>query len=143
MSKYLLQKAIAVAVERHGSQTDRGGQLYVLHPLRIMMQMDTIEEKIVAVLHDVVEDTDITIDEVQDLCPSDNAFKAIIAITRRKNESYEEYIIRVIKNDIARKVKIADLIDNLDMSRLKKVTEKDIERMNKYQKTLALLRDNE
>jgi (p)ppGpp synthase/HD superfamily hydrolase len=111
-----LRDAIEYAMYAHKEQKDKQGRLYYLHCLRVMLAMDTEEEMIVAVIHDVFEDTDEELIWYKDYFPdtmSAEIFNAIDAITRRKNEKYRDYIIRVSKNELAKKVKIADLRDNL------------------------------
>ena len=111
--KDLLSNAIGIANSFHAGQRDKNDEIYILHPLRVMLQMDTYEEKIVAVLHDVLEDTDCTIESLQDRGFSEEIILALNAITRKIDEKYIEYIERVKNNELARKVKIKDLMDNL------------------------------
>lgn len=116
-----LESAISIAAIAHRGQKDLGGKPYILHPLRVMGQMDTEEEMIAAVLHDIVEDTPWTIEGLRRANVPVFAVNAIDSLTRRKDqgEVYVEYINRIARgNLIARKVKIADLRDNLDLNRL-------------------------
>lgn len=129
-----LKKAINIAVECHSGQNDRAGEPYIQHPLRMMMKMKTTKEKITAVLHDVVEDSDITINDLSKEGFSEKILKAIDALTKRKGESYKKSIERVKKNPLAVKVKIADFEDNMDIRRLKRITENDRKRLNRYLK---------
>jgi (p)ppGpp synthase/HD superfamily hydrolase len=129
-----LEEAIEIAVEAHRNQKDRYGQPYILHPLRVMMRMNTDEEKITAVLHDVVEDTDIKIEDLKKKGFPENILNAVDCMTKREGEAYEAYMARAKSNPISLKVKIADLEDNMDMRRITKITEKDVERLNKYRK---------
>jgi (p)ppGpp synthase/HD superfamily hydrolase len=129
-----LKKAINIAVECHSGQKDRAGEPYIQHPLRMMMKMKTAEEKITAVLHDVVEDSTITIYDLRKESFSEKILKAVDALTKRKGESYKKSIERVKKNPLAVKVKIADFEDNMDIRRLKRITENDRERLNRYLK---------
>ncbi len=136
----LLERAIAIAVHAHTGATDKAGQPYILHPLRLMLAVATEEERIAAVLHDVVEDTDWTIARLQDEGFGERVLAAIDALTRRKDvESYEEFILRAGANPLARVVKLADLADNLDISRLGELTERDLERLNRYKRAVATL----
>lgn len=135
----LLAKAIQIASQAHMGQVDKGGAPYILHPLRLMMQMDTEEEKIAAVLHDVVEDIDWNFAELKKEGFNEKALDAIDHLTRREEEPYENFIERVKNNPLAIKVKIADLKDNLDVTRLETMTPKDLERLNKYQQALQNL----
>jgi (p)ppGpp synthase/HD superfamily hydrolase len=129
-----LEEAIEVAVKAHKGQKDRYGQPYILHPLRVMMKLNTEEEKIAGVLHDVVEDSDITLEDLKKKGFTENVLNAVDCMTKRDGEAYEDYIERAKSNPISLKVKIADLEDNMDIRRIKKITEKDIERLNKYRK---------
>ena len=129
-----LKQAIDIAVECHSGQMDRAGEPYIQHPLRMMMKMKTAEEKITAVLHDVVEDSNITIDDLRKEDFSEKILKAVDALTKHKGESYKKSIERVKKNPLAVKVKIADFEDNMYIRRLKRITENDRKRLNRYLK---------
>lgn len=131
----LLDKAIIIATKAHQGQVDKGGDDYILHPIRVMTKLDTEEERIVGVLHDVIEDTNVTYDFLKKEGFSDE----IITITRGKKESYMDYIRKVKTNKISKKVKIADLEDNMDISRIKKPTKKDYDRLKKYEKAKRIL----
>jgi guanosine-3',5'-bis(diphosphate) 3'-pyrophosphohydrolase len=112
-----LNHAIIIATEAHKNQVDRGGQPYIFHPLRVMLSVDRLDEKIVAVLHDMVEDTDTTLEDLGKYFDKE-IIEAVDAISRRKDkETYKEFIRRVYMNPIARKVKIADIKDNLNLNR--------------------------
>src|SRR6266404_6959613 len=128
----LLEKAISIAVEAHRGQEDKNGAPYILHPLRMMCRVETEAEKIVAVLHDVVEDTDWTFKELKREGFGDQILKAVDCLTKREGEEYEDFIQRSASNSLSRRVKIADLEDNMDVRRLKRVAEKDKERLEKY-----------
>ena len=137
-----LQRAIEIALEAHKGALDKGGNPYILHPLRLMLQMDSEEEMIVAILHDVVEDTEKwSFDKLHKEGFSKKIINSLRSVTKEnENEDYEKFIDRSVKDKIGRKVKIADISDNLDISRLKEVTDKDILRINKYKKALAKLK---
>ncbi len=136
-----LERALAIAVRAHAGATDKAGQPYILHPLRLMLAVETEEERIAAVLHDVVEDTDWTIARLRDEGFSESVLAAVEALTRRKDqESYEEFILRAGANPLARRVKLADLADNLDVSRLGELTERDLDRLNRYKRAVVTLR---
>ncbi len=111
--KNQLDIAIKLASYYHNGQRDKNNEIYILHPLRIMFQMDTYKEKIVAVLHDIIEDTECTIDILRENGFSEEIITALKAITRKEDEQYIQYIYRVEKNSIASNVKIKDLVDNL------------------------------
>jgi (p)ppGpp synthase/HD superfamily hydrolase len=135
-----LERAIQIAVNAHAGQKDKGGNAYILHPLRIMHSVKEYSEKIVAILHDVIEDTSVTIDDLKkEGYPQDVLF-AVDCITKRKGEIYKDYLERVKKSDIARVVKLADLEDNCDLSRINFPTNKDFERVQKYKASLAALK---
>jgi (p)ppGpp synthase/HD superfamily hydrolase len=127
-----LEKAIAIAVEAHRGQTDKAGQPYILHPLRMMLRLDGEAEQIVAVLHDVIEDTKVTAADLRREGFSDEILDALAHVTKRKGENYQDFVARAAKNPIARRVKLADLEDNMDVRRLKRVTERDRKRLSKY-----------
>lgn len=111
--KNQLDIAIKLASYYHSGQRDKNDEIYILHPLRIMFQVDTYEEKIVAVLHDILEDTECTVDILREKGFSEEIITALIAITRKKDEQYIPYIYRVEENSIASNIKIKDLVDNL------------------------------
>ncbi len=134
-----VKKALAIATEAHKGQKDKGGNDYINHPLTVAKSMETDDEIIVALLHDVVEDTDTTIDDLKEAGFNDNVLNALATITKSDDESYDEYVQRVKKNPIATKVKLADLKHNSDLSRIKNPTEKDYKRVEKYHKYIELL----
>lgn len=135
-----LERAIEIAVKAHAGQVDKGGQPYILHPLRVMMAVATIEEKIVAVLHDVVEDSDIEFEDLSTEGFNDEIIEALKSVTKSADDAdYFAFIERAKLNTLGAAVKIADLKDNLDISRLQELDEKDLERINKYKKSLAVL----
>ena len=136
----MLERAIGIAVEAHKGQLDKGGNPYILHPLRVMMSVDFELEKIVAVLHDVVEDSDWTFEALLAEGFSNEVIEALKGVTKQSdNEDYESFIQRAIRNPIGRKVKIADLRDNLDVTRIPDIGEKDLQRISKYKKALKIL----
>lgn len=131
--------ALKIAYEAHKGQVDKGGLEYINHPLTVASLVKTNEEKIVAILHDIIEDTKTTIEELKLYNFSDDIINAIDCLTKKQNQSYEEYKEKIKTNKLAIKVKIADLIHNMDMSRLNNVTKEDIERNIKYNKFLLEL----
>ena len=135
----MLEKAILIATNAHKGQLDKGGSPYILHPLRLMFAMHNETEKICAVLHDVIEDTEITLDYLRNEGFSEEVLDALDALTRRNAETYDEFIRRIIKNKIASNVKLADLNDNMDLSRIKNPTQKDYERIEKYRKASDII----
>ncbi len=137
-----LDTAIKLATDAHAGQIDKSGEPYILHPLRVMLAMKTDEERIVAVLHDVVEDSAWTCDDLY----WQHGFKpeivqAVAALTRGKDEDYFDFIRRLAPNPIARSVKIADIRDNLDPSRGLPSDPKVTERVEKYRRALEMLRE--
>lgn len=135
-----LEDAIAFAVEAHRGQKDRLGRPYILHPLHLMLQMETEDEMIAAVLHDVVEDTDYTIDDLRErLGLGEAVVEAIRLLTHEAADSYEAYVQRLKQNAIARKVKLADLRHNMDIRRLADVGPDDLERLERYQRAWEML----
>lgn len=135
-----LAKAIAIAAQAHQAQLDKAGAPYILHPLRMMLRMSSETEMTAAILHDVVEDTAWTLDQLRQAGFSAEVVQAVECLTHRDQETYEEFIARVRTNAIARKVKLADLEDNMDMRRLSTVTEKDTQRLHKYHRAWIALR---
>lgn len=131
---HLLEQAIALAVEKHRGQSDKSGAPYILHPLRMMTRMKTTEAMIVAVLHDVVEDTDTSLADLRQMGFPESVVAAVDALSRRADESYEEFTARAGANPLARPVKIADLEDNMNLLRLgvEGLSEKDVARLNRY-----------
>jgi (p)ppGpp synthase/HD superfamily hydrolase len=128
----LIEKALGIAFRAHLGQKDKAGAPYILHPLRIMLRMATELEMTVAVLHDVVEDTQLSLEQLRKEGIPEEALTAIDYLTRRDGEPYENFIERVKKNVIARKVKLADLEDNMDIRRLEHLEGKDMQRLDKY-----------
>lgn len=127
-----LSKAIAIAAQAHQNQLDKSGRAYILHPLRMMFKMTTDEEMMAAILHDVVEDSNWTIEALRAEGFPEAVLEAVESLTNREGETYEQFIARVKENPLAVKVKIADLEDNMDMKRLMQFGDKEIERFRKY-----------
>lgn len=134
------EKAYKIACKAHKGQKDKGGNDYILHPCAVANMLETDIEKAVAYLHDVVEDTDITFDDLRNEKFPLTVINAVDAITKRKGETYDDYIARVAENKIARIVKIADMTHNSDISRISNPTLKDIERVNNYNKKIKKLK---
>ena len=133
----MLNKAIEIAAKAHSGQVDKVGCPYILHPLRVMLNYCKNESesvKICAALHDVIEDTDITLDELRAEGFSEEILAALDCLTKRENEDYDDFISRVLTNEIACKTKIGDLADNMDMTRIPNPTARDEERTKKYRK---------
>jgi (p)ppGpp synthase/HD superfamily hydrolase len=136
-----LEDAIALAVEAHRGQTDKSGQPYILHPLRVMFRCQTDTQRIVAVLHDVVEDTGRTLDDLRQLGYSGEVLAALDCVTKREREPYDAFVERAAANPVARVVKIADIEDNLDLRRLPGIVENDVARLARYVKAWRRLHE--
>lgn len=130
----LLGKVLVLATNAHAGQFDRGGNPYILHPMKVMHYLKSDDEELqcMALLHDVVEDTKTTWDDLIAIGCTERVINAVKALTKMPGESYDQYKERVFANGDAMKVKMADLRHNTDIRRLKGVTEKDITRMEKY-----------
>ncbi|MBP6965488.1 MAG: HD domain-containing protein [Armatimonadetes bacterium] len=127
-----LEDAVVLAVRAHQGQKDKAGESYILHPLRVMLKQDTEIGMMAAVLHDVVEDTSWTFDGLRDQGCSEDVLALIDQLTRRDGEEYSDYLARIRTDPTARSVKLADLEDNLNVLRLRQITPKDADRLNKY-----------
>ena len=135
-----LEKAIQIATEAHKGQFDKSGNDYIGHPLRVMEMGKTEEEKIVGVLHDVIEDTDWSFERLVEEGFSDEVIAALKCVTKTSdNENYDDFIDRVKKNPLAVAVKINDLTDNMDIRRLPYLSDKDVKRLKKYLKAYKRL----
>ena len=135
-----LQRALAIATEAHKGQFDKSGKDYIEHPLRVMEMGRTEDEKIVGVLHDVVEDTDWTFEALEEEGFSKEVIDALRCVTKlSENENYDDFIERVKKNPLATTVKINDLTDNMDIRRLPYLSDKDVKRLKKYLKAYKRL----
>lgn len=135
-----LTRAIEIATEAHKGQFDKAGNEYIGHPLRVMEMGKTEEEKIVGVLHDVVEDTDWTFEKLEAEGFAPEIIAALKCVTKlSENENYDAFIERVRKNPLATAVKINDLTDNMDIRRLPYLSDKDVKRLKKYLKAYKKL----
>ena len=137
-----LERAIEIAAKAHAGQTDKAGQPYILHPLRVMMAVSGAEEKIVAVLHDVVEDTSVALLDLKTEGFSDRVLNAVFALTKTTGEARINAAKRASRDPIARAVKIADVSDNMDLKRIANPTEKDLARVEEYRQVLQLLQSS-
>ena len=134
-----IDRAIQIAVTAHSGQIDKGGDPYILHPLRVMLRMRTEEERITALLHDVVEDSDITLEDLTAEGFSPNVISALEALTKRPGESRIKAAQRAAIHPLARIVKLADNAENSDLSRIPHPTEKDYERLEQYRQVRKIL----
>lgn len=135
-----LEDAIALAALAHRGQVDKVGQPYILHPLRVMLRLKSQQERMIAVLHDVVEDTNQTLADLARLGYPPEVILALDKLTIRPGEEYEDFIARLGPDPVARRVKLADLEDNMDVSRLPEITPKDEKRLDKYRRAQKQLR---
>ena len=138
MKSYYVDFAKAIAQYAHEGQYDKGGNPYITHPAFVASQVTTNEEKVVAWLHDVLEDTDFDKDVLQRIF-GDEIMNALDCVTHREDESWEAYIDRVSENPIAIRVKLADLTHNMDLNRIPNPCEADYARIKRYKKTYELL----
>lgn len=135
-----LARAIQIAAEAHQGQVDKAGEPYILHCLRVMLKVESREERIVVVMHDLLEDTSWSRGDLEREGFSREVVNAIVALTRMAGESYEAFVRRAASNPIARSVKLADLEDNMDLSRIPEATERDRERLEKYERAYEVVR---
>ena len=139
-----VERAITYAVEAHFGQKDKSGRPYILHPLHVMMQMETDTERVVAILHDVTEDSECTLKSLHSsLNITEEIHNALFALDKNNFEDYMQMIIAIKMNPIARKVKIADLEHNMDIRRVlgrEQMDDKDKDRMAKYFKAWSYLK---
>jgi (p)ppGpp synthase/HD superfamily hydrolase len=137
---HLLERAIKIAVNSHSNQFDKAGIPYILHPIRVMGGVKTVKEKIIAILHDTVEDTEVTLNYLKEEGFTEDIIDSIDALTRRKGETYKNFILRIKQNDMARRVKIVDLRDNADLFRLHTIEDDHIRLMKRYHEAMIELR---
>jgi (p)ppGpp synthase/HD superfamily hydrolase len=130
--KPVLARAIQLAVSYHGLDMGKDGQPYILHPLRVMLNARTDEERIVAVLHDVLEDTHCTAAHLKTVGVPERLVDAVLTLTKRRDEHYSDFIERISQNPLATRVKLLDLQDNMDLLRLQDLDEVDLARATKY-----------
>lgn len=135
----LLALAINVATKAHDGQLDKGGNPYILHPQAVAAALDGTENKIVAYLHDVIEDTEVTLEELERMGFPDRIVNSIRILTKTEEISYEDYLKAVKEDSNARCVKMADIRHNMDISRIAEPTAQDFARIEKYKKALAFL----
>jgi len=136
-----LQRALEIAVESHKGQKQKDGTPYAFHPIRLSLSLETEEQKIVALLHDVVEDTDWTFEDLAGEGFSDRVIVALRLLTHTDETPYEDYVERLASDPLARAVKKADLADNMDLKRVPELTENDFARFRKYHRAWRRLAD--
>ena len=131
--------ALEIAMRAHSSQKDKAGKDYIEHPKRVAGRCDNPRERIVALLHDTIEDSDVTPEYLAETGFTEEIIEAVLSVTKRVGESYDEFVRRAAQNPIGRQVKLHDLEDNLDILRLEVLCEKDLERLNKYMRAYLYL----
>ena len=134
-----LEKALEIASRAHAGQVDKAGHPYILHPIRVMLAVSTLEESIAAVLHDTVEDTEITPGDLESAGFSREIIDAVQALTKKDGESRLDAARRAVANPVARQVKLADVADNMDLKRIPNPTARDYERLEEYKQVRELL----
>ena len=139
----IIEKSLEIALKAYAGQKDKAGKTYILHPLRIMAKMQTEYEMSAALLHDVIEDSDYSAEDLlAHGIPSDVVI-AVELLSKVKGESYDQFVDRVLQNPLATKIKIADIEDNINVLRLKSIRDNDLERIAKYHKAwLKLMAKN-
>lgn len=135
-----LEKAIALAATQHAGQLDKGGQPYILHPLRLMLQFSNPTLQIIAVLHDILEDTATTAEDLEALGFSAEIIKSIQALTKQTGESRLEAAKRTVLNPLATQVKYVDVLDNMNLSRINNPTARDFARLEEYKEVLEIFK---
>jgi (p)ppGpp synthase/HD superfamily hydrolase len=135
-----LERAIDIALDAYAGQTDKAGATYIRHPLRVMERMETERGRVVAVLHDVVEDADYSLADIEAAFDTE-VRDAVAALTKRDGESYDEFAERAAANPLARNVKIADIEDNMDLTRLDEVDESVLAKQAEYHAAWLRLTD--
>ena len=131
----MTQRAERLMLEKHKNQLDKAGEPYCNHPLHVAEQMEDEVTTVVALLHDIVEDSDIAFEDLERMHFPEDVIEALIYLTHRPDIDYFDYIEKIGENEIARKVKIKDLEHNMDLMRLKTITEKDLRRYEKYKRS--------
>lgn len=134
-----LERAIAMAAAAHAGQVDKGGQPYILHPLRVMLRVAGDQQRIVGVLHDVLEDTGITVADLLAAGFEPAVIEALQALTRGVGEPYDAFVRRAAANPLARTVKLADIDDNVDLSRIPHPGPEDMARLQRYRQARQVL----
>lgn len=128
----LYDHALRIAIRAHEGQQDKSGREYVMHPICVAERCKDTRAKIVALLHDTIEDTDVTIEYLRKEGFPEEIIDAVLSVTKQEGENYEDFVRRAARNAIGKEVKIADLEDNMDIRRLKEIKEEDVARLRKY-----------
>ena len=135
-----LECALEIAAAAHAGQRDKAGEPYILHPIRVMLAVQTDDERITALLHDTVEDTHITYDDLREAGFSDTVVEAVRALTKLEGESRAEAARRAVADPVARKVKLADVADNMNQRRIPDPSAEDLARLDEYRRVREILR---
>lgn len=136
----LYDLAFQIATKAHEGQKDKSGNEYITHPIRVAKHCKGIRAKIVALLHDTLEDTKVTVEYLRGQGFPDEIIEGVLSVTKREGESYDEFVRRAAENPLGKEVKKADLEDNMDIRRLKEITETDVKRLRKYLKAWRFLK---
>lgn len=141
--KQLLNSAIKLAAIHHDGQYDRGGNPFILHVMKVMHYLKSDDEELncIAILHDIVEDTDVTFQDLFDAGMSERIVEGVRVLTKMRGQTAEEYLDLILGNRDAIRVKMCDLRHNMDIRRLKGVSEKDMKRLEKYSKMYTILKE--
>ncbi len=139
----LLERALQIAVTAHSGQEDKSGEAYIFHPIRVMGRCSSFEAKIVDLLHDTVEDTDVSFLDLEREGFPEHILATLRLVTHEKDVPYDQYIDAMIHDPVAVEVKIADLEDNSDIRRLKGIGPKDVDRLQKYLRTYRRLKEHQ
>lgn len=128
----LFDRALQIAIHAHKGQKDQAGRVYVMHPIRVAERCKDPRAKIVALLHDTIEDTPVTAEYLRSEGFSEEIVSGVLSVTKREGETYDDFVARAAENAIGKEVKIADLEDNMDIRRLKEISDRDVQRLRKY-----------
>lgn len=138
----IIEKSLQIALAAYSGQKDKAGETYILHPLRVMGKMETKEAKAAAILHDVIEDSEYTAENLTEEGIPGVVVDAVVSLTKKDGETYSDFIKRVSLNELATMVKIADIEDNINILRLAEISSKDLERLVKYHKAHKMLKNS-
>lgn len=139
----IIEKSLEIALKAYAGQKDKAGKTYILHPLRIMSKMKTEEEMSVALLHDVIEDSGFTAQDLLDEGIPSSIVDAVQLLSRNDNEDYYEFIEKLLNNKLSAKVKRADIEDNMNILRLNEVSDKDLDRIAKYHRAWKMIAETD
>jgi len=137
----LTKKALKLCFEAHKEQVDKSGMPYVFHPFHLAEQMQDEDTTVTALLHDVAEDTEITLEQLADMGFGERVMRALCLLSHKEEVPYMDYVAQIKEDDVARRVKLADLYHNSDLSRLNTLTPKDLARREKYLTAIAMLEE--